>query len=207
MAWMAVADRPAEATSTDAGLLAQLRAATAEAHQRLEDRLDLLRAPVSARRIAGAIEGFWGFHSVWEPAMDAQPVLAPLWSGRARRAAIRADLMALGRDAATIAALPRCEPAAALANTPWRALGALYVLEGSTLGGQVIARALAGQPWLPPGGLRTFNPYGAETGARWRAFRAGAEALAPAHTHAAVIDGALDAFALLADWLPRRLAA
>ena len=52
------------------------------------------------------------------------------------------------------------------------ALGRLYVLEGSTLGGVFIDRHLAALPrlaGLPR--LHAFSPYGAETGAMWAAFR------------------------------------
>jgi heme oxygenase len=51
------------------------------------------------------------------------------------------------------------------------ALGRLYVLEGSTLGGTFIDRHLAGLPALGGVRLGAFSPYGAETGSMWRAFR------------------------------------
>jgi heme oxygenase len=49
------------------------------------------------------------------------------------------------------------------------ALGMLYVLEGSTLGGRSILRALAERGIADPD-LAFLDPYGAETGARWRTF-------------------------------------
>ena len=51
------------------------------------------------------------------------------------------------------------------------ALGALYVLEGSTLGGvhiaQMIAKKIPGNPELP---LAFFEGYGADTQERWKRF-------------------------------------
>jgi heme oxygenase len=49
------------------------------------------------------------------------------------------------------------------------ALGMLYVLEGSTLGGHVILRTLrnAGVDCAP---LAFLDPYGPDTGRRWRDF-------------------------------------
>ena len=48
------------------------------------------------------------------------------------------------------------------------ALGRLYVLEGSTLGGTFIDRHLATLPSLGSTvRLRAFSPYGRETGAMW----------------------------------------
>lgn len=50
-------------------------------------------------------------------------------------------------------------------------MGTLYVTEGSTLGGQVIARNLKANLNLDSsGGAAYFNGYGEETGLRWRAF-------------------------------------
>lgn len=52
------------------------------------------------------------------------------------------------------------------------AFGAVYVVEGATLGGQVIARQVI--PALTVSaerGCRFFSGYGAETGERWRATR------------------------------------
>jgi heme oxygenase len=52
------------------------------------------------------------------------------------------------------------------------AFGALYVLEGSTLGGRGITRLLLKNEHLHlhPGQLRFFNGYGADTGSRWTTF-------------------------------------
>lgn len=48
-------------------------------------------------------------------------------------------------------------------------LGMLYVLEGSTLGGQVLCRHLADRLQLQPHQLRYLAGHGRATGARWRA--------------------------------------
>ena len=51
------------------------------------------------------------------------------------------------------------------------ALGMLYVLEGSTLGGRLILRTLAAKGVSDPD-LAFLDPYGSESGARWREFLA-----------------------------------
>lgn len=48
-------------------------------------------------------------------------------------------------------------------------LGVLYVLEGSTLGGQVLCRQLKDRLQLAPHQLRYLAGHGRATGARWRA--------------------------------------
>ena len=180
-----------------------LRAATGAAHQRMEDALDLLSPPLSRDRYLRTLEGFYGFHSAWEPAMAANPALAPMMQGAGRIALLRTDLKALGRSDAQIEALPSCPTAAELAASPLGGLGSLYVIEGSALGGQVIARALAQTSWAPSGGLRYFNPGGAETGARWRAFKAVLDRVADPEDWPGVIIGATATFDTLRGWLTR----
>jgi heme oxygenase len=178
------------------GLMAALRARTAAAHQALEEGLDILSVVRSPARLRRLMERFYGFHAVWEPAIAASPA-AGFAADRGRLGSLRADLAALGVGDAGVAALPLCRPAAALAATAAGAIGSLYVMEGSTLGGQVISRALR-----DAGGaeLAYFNPYGRETGARWRAFAAWAEAAA-AETREEAAASAQATFALLLGWL------
>ena len=179
------------------GLMAALRARTAAAHQALEDGLDILSTVRSPQRLRLLLERFYGFHVVWEPAVAASSIAA-FAADRSRLAGLRADLAGLGVSEIERAALPHCRPAAALAATAARAIGSLYVMEGSTLGGQVISRALreAGRE-----SLAYFNPYGGETGARWRAFAAWAESAAAGEDREAVVGSAEATFTLLRAWL------
>jgi len=62
--------------------------------------------------------------------------------------------------------LPLC-PSMPPLHTWSQLLGAMYVVEGSTLGGQVITRQLA-KAGIP---MRTyFSGYGAQTGPMWKSF-------------------------------------
>lgn len=161
-------------TSRRPPILERLKRETRQAHDRLESGLDLLQTPLSRERFTRLLERFWGFHAVWEPAIGRALADDAFLNPRLKLARLQADLVALGRSPDDIARLPLCFEAAQLAPLPRRpatALGALYVLEGSTLGGQVITRALGAAPWLPPAGLTYFDPYGARTGAMWRDFR------------------------------------
>ena len=57
-------------------------------------------------------------------------------------------------------------------NNTMQALGAMYVMEGSTLGGRGITRMLLkNNNFLNPSGIVFFNGYGAETGQMWTAFQ------------------------------------
>ena len=145
---------------------------------------------------------FHGLHAAWEPAVAARPGFAAIVADRARLLHLRADLLALGLAPAEVDALPTCPEAAALAGTDAGAWGSLYVMEGSTLGGKMIARALAEAPWLPPGGLTYFDARGAQTGRLWRALGQALDAAAPtAAGREALVRGAADAFDVVRGWV------
>jgi heme oxygenase len=81
------------------------------------------------------------------------------------------------------------------------ALGRLYVLEGSTLGGTFIDRHLASLPQLSGVRIRAFSPYGSETGAMWAAFRRVVrERVAAGGDADAMIGSARETFRALAAW-------
>ena len=185
-----------------AGLLRQrLREGTAAAHEQLEAALDLLGREPDRQRFARMLERFLGFHIVWEKSIRRHPDLRAFVAPRSRLPHLRRDLAALGRTNAEQAALPRCAAAAELAPSRAAAVGSIYVLEGSTLGGQVIARALAGASWVPPGGLAYFNPYQARTGEMWRAFGAWAESEVAERELSQAVAGAAATFAVLEAWV------
>lgn len=190
-----------QVNAVEGDLLDHLRGATQQAHRRLEDELDLLRPPLSRELFTTLLQRFYGFHAAWEPGVLGRPELASITAGRRRLPQLAADLEALGMGARDIAALPRCPGAERLGQTAEGALGSLYVMEGSTLGGKLITRALRSADWLPPAGLTYFDPYGEEGGAMWRTFRQELQRLGPVDS-AAAGKVAVETFELLHRWLP-----
>jgi len=148
-----------------------LRTGTAEEHESLERTLDLLDPDLDRSRLAGVLTRMHGFWRAAETALDDWAARFPddaddvTWSARRRAGLFAADLDALG--AASVEAMPALPPVTDTDD----ALGRLYVLEGSTLGGTFIDRHLAALPTLAGVQLRAFSPYGSETGAMWHAFR------------------------------------
>src|SRR5579875_1326207 len=169
----------ADAGIADADMLAVLRRATAASHDRLETMLALTDPGLTASRYRAVLARLLGFWLGWEPAVGAalgdEGFLAP----RRRTGALLRDLEALGFDEAALAGLPRCAPPAL--DGPAAALGSLYVLEGSTLGGRVLVRQFGRSLGLRDGepGCLYFSGYGAATGRMWAEFRARLQA-APA---------------------------
>jgi heme oxygenase len=156
-----------------ADVLRALRTATGRQHEQVEAALDLLHADLSRERLVAVLAVLHGFWRAAEAGLDDWAAREPAdaaaldWPRRRRAALYAADLDTLGAaDAA-----PRGPDLPRPAGTD-EALGRLYVLEGSTLGGTFIDRHLATLPHLVRGGrLRAFTPYGEDTGSMWHTFR------------------------------------
>lgn len=145
-------------------VLERLRGATRLAHERLEDRLDILTRMQSlhGRRVLAA--RFHSLHAGMEAVLE--PWLTPIegldFAARRRTRSLADDLAALGVEPPP----PRTAPAPGDAA---EALGLMYVLEGSSLGGKVI-RKQAERAGLDMKGLSFLDPYGPRTGETWREF-------------------------------------
>lgn len=161
----------------------------------------LLGPPICKSRFVHVIKRLYGFHLVWEPALEDH-VGSDFMKARRRIHYIEDDLEALGVPRNDLALIARCSASANLLRHRGVALGSCYVMEGSTLGGQVITKAISNSSWAPPGGLRTFNPYGAETAIMWRSFTNWLEENARGADRASVLRGARGTFDLLSSWLP-----
>ena len=181
-------------------MLDLLRSATQDAHAALEDALDLLRTPLPRARFVSALHGFRAFHMRWEPRVAALTGERDWLGPRSKIALLEADLRAL--DEAPLAA---GDPDVAFLDTPSAAWGSLYVMEGATLGGQVISKALRRAAWAPPGGLTYFNPYGPRTGFMWADFRSVLEGREADLDRSSVVRGARATFAALQTGLVSRL--
>lgn len=188
---------------TRGDVLTALRAATAAEHQRVEETLGLMDPELTPERLATVLALLHGFWLAAEQGLDAWAQRAPAdarsleWARRRRAHLFAADLATLDIRACA-PGRPELPP---VADTD-EALGRLYVLEGSTLGGTFIDRHLATLPDLSGGvRLRAFSPYGADTGAMWHAFRreARARVVAGGNTDR-LVGAARTTFAALADW-------
>ncbi len=131
-----------------------LRAATREAHARLDALVDLRswnRATHEwwLQRMLGLHEPLEHELGVWRTAwVTPDRPHTPDVAVRRRAGAITADLITLGLTETQVRALPR-SPLPPAPTERGRALGQLYVLDGSALGGAVIAtHAIAGG--IPP---------------------------------------------------------
>ncbi len=186
----------------DPTVLDRLREETRTAHEAIERVFDWEGRLATRAGYRTLLERFHGFHAVWEPAASALLSDPALVEPRRKAHLLARDLVHLGLAPEDVARLPRPGPDAAPA-TRTQALGGLYVLEGSTLGGQVIARHLARTLEIgPTTGGAYYAAYGEAVGPMWRALRARllAEA-ADRATADAVVAAAGRTFESLQAWL------
>jgi heme oxygenase len=187
---------------------ARLRAATAEAHERMHAHPGFAAAAAGAIRIADyrrLLARVYGFHRPFELAAREAVASSGLdfdIDERARSPALLADLNSLGLGADAIARLPLWAPRASLA-TAGAVLGALYVLEGSTLGGVQIARALRGVVSDDSGdGRRFFLGRGDRQSEMWRSFLERLEALSKDQVQSAkAVEAAIVTFQDFETWM------
>lgn len=150
-----------------------LNAATAARHAQVES-LPLMSALMSPAVDRGTcvevLRRMWRVHAGWESANGPRLRALP-WTWRPRAPQLAADLQALGEHPADP---PPVSPVAAGDAEAW---GMLYVVEGSALGGQLIARHL--RRHLPAVGAVVRHFDGPGPGPGWREFRATLEEALP----------------------------
>lgn len=152
-------------------LMARLRQATGPSHEAIEALLLLEDPALGLDRYGHILMGFELFLSDWEPRVTAAlPArLHPWFTQRSRRPFLLDDLRSLGLAVPRTTVPP--DPGLVLDSLA-SAFGSMYVMEGSALGGQVIAGRLSKQLGLGPGdGAAYFNGWGRRTGALWKEFR------------------------------------
>ena len=155
--------------STDTLASSQLKQQTASAHRGLDTQpllRELLSPQLTLARYVEALTVFYGFYS------DYESLTLRRCAGLGLDLQVRRKLPSLERDFAALGtSLPSRQSVGlgvAIADQD-QALGMLYVMEGSTLGGQVIARCLSQSLGLTEShGVAYFHSYGSAVVPRWQ---------------------------------------
>jgi heme oxygenase len=94
------------------------------------------------------------------------------------------------------------KPAMPLVDSVEDSLGICYVLEGSTMGGQIISRLLSNAMNVSPDkGFSFFNPYQAQTILRWEKFKSHLNAAAESLDQEKIIHAANSFFQSYNQWI------
>lgn len=182
-------------------ILDRIREATRAQHQALEEALPLGQESLDRVLYGRLLARFWGFYATWEQqaALHAGIELRPVLASRAKLPLLNADLKAMALNSEV---LPRIAPdrLPRFASGEGTLLGSMYVVEGATLGGQVISRQLERFSGFERGaGYSFFQSYGKAVGQQWRAFTQLLEALPPREAEPAVA-AAQQTFSAFAEW-------
>jgi heme oxygenase (biliverdin-IX-beta and delta-forming) len=186
-----------------ADIVQRLKACTADLHEQIERRVQIFNPGFDLVSYGRLLERYYGY---WAPLEErflrVEGLDHPDLDLRKRLKAhlLEADLRVLGIEPGRVGRctqLPR-------ADTFARALGCLYVLEGSTLGSQLVARHVRDRFHLNDAtGASFFNAYGPAVGEQWKAFRGFLRMHAEAGQFGELVGAARETFESLDCWLAR----
>ncbi|MBZ6075795.1 biliverdin-producing heme oxygenase [Microvirga puerhi] len=182
-------------------LLERLKVETRSAHERIEKAFDLERHTATLADYKKLLARFYGFHSAWEEAASQTMIDMAFFQQRCKAELIASDLRRLGLASWEIAQLPRCQPLMPLSQET-DVLGSMYVVEGSTLGGTIIAQAVKRRLGLTAEtGCGYFQSYGRDTARMWKSFGERLLAASSPIADDRIVVSAQRTFAVMQDWL------
>ncbi|PJJ79669.1 biliverdin-producing heme oxygenase [Mucilaginibacter auburnensis] len=183
-------------------LTEKIKATTLQYHQETEKILvGKMKSMRSVADYAHILELFYGYFGGLELLIDKHinTQNLPDYTDRRKTAALANDLTNLKGNLppkAEDTELPQI-------NNLLQAFGALYVIEGSTLGGKIISKMVQQHLGITDGqGLSFFNGYGEDTGNKWVQFQQKLNAIAPTEAQQTeVIAAANNTFEKFRDWM------
>jgi heme oxygenase len=184
----------------------KLRSATREHHAHLERGLDIPGSIGNATDYTRLLARMYGFYAPLECRLrtfdDVLREHGVVMRPRLKARKLVLDLRAFGWTPDAISTLPLCAELPCV-STDAHALGCLYVLEGSTLGGQIVVRRIRNVLQIGgDAGLAFFRGYGARTGRMWQGFVERLNAYPASDAGAAqAAQSARDTFAAMQRWL------
>ena len=176
-------------------IFARLKQSTQAIHKDLEAAVNLPHSLHSVGDYRNLLERFHILYALYEVEMRALATELSPWlpdiAERMRTESLCHDLRRLGDEPSSLAApdVPRVRSVA-------QAWGCLYVLEGSTLGGQIISRHLADLAFIPSNARSFFAGYGSRVGEMWTKFKTAVEGYSQANPQDddAIVASAVETF-------------
>ena len=191
-------------------MMYRLKEATQAYHRQVEAQVEAFDGWAHSAQYVGLLRCFYGYYQPVEEHLGALPwsTLGCDFNERRKSQLLAHDLLTLGETVESLACLPRCVDLPALA-TLTQGLGALYVLEGATLGGAIILRRVQRTLAITPTqGGAFFYSYGERRGVMWQMFAAlinqyviGDPSSATDERAQAIIDAASATFQGMSRWL------
>lgn len=183
----------------------RLRGETATAHQNIEEAVNIENNTKNLSSYIRILELFYGFYKPIEDILYSSKLIEESFLQMPRRRKTQwliNDLEHLGFSTSQITKLSLCKVLPTL-QTQHQLMGCLYVLEGSTLGGQIISGHLHRNLGITStNGGQFFNSYGTKVGLMWRQFMAVLSRYATASCYEAeIIAAANETFSCFQGWI------
>ena len=181
-----------------------LRSGTQTLHVALEKRLPFFCDTLDLERYKRLLSAYYGFYHELEDRLQHSPWMTPGCDlhARLKTPALHRDLQALGVNTQSLAL---CDTLPVL-SSPASVLGVLYVLEGATLGGNVLRKQMSERLGLDAhNGCAFLYVYGEATGRQWKAFMdfLGSVPL-DAQARGEAVQAACSTFSCFEQWLERQ---
>jgi heme oxygenase len=177
-----------------------LRAATANDHAAVEGSIPLMTDDLTVEVYISCLSRIHGVVQAWETAAlaSAPEWLKPTLLERQREGMLRRDLEWFGVRVDA----DENQPEIPEMNDTASLLGAMYVMEGSTLGGQLIARHVEQHlPLATHRGVEFFRGHREQTGPLWKEFCEILRTRVPDTESDAVIRAAKQMFSTFGSWM------
>ncbi len=182
-------------------IVEKLRSATRPAHAQLDQQFfPVIQQVKDHEAYVKVLVTFYGFYKPMYVKLDRflSKVALPLYDERRKPSWLLNDII-LFTDHYD---LMYCEETPAIRNL-YEALGAYYVLEGATMGGEIISKKIvAGLHRNSDTGFSFFNAYGTDNPVMWRKFLSFLENTAfTAEEEAGIIGAAEKTFTAFKHWI------
>lgn len=184
-------------------ILEELKNQTRSEHDSIESTLNLLDPSMDEERYKKLLRGFYGFYQTAESYLRDHSGFYS--QEKEKLESLRKDLIFFNINPESV------EPIS-LEKIPHQrsedVLGLLYVIEGSTLGGQVLCQHFHKKFGLKQGeGLNFFSGYGSQTMNNWKKTKAHIEEMVSSHklNKGDLIQAAKDSFNSLEKWLGKSI--
>jgi heme oxygenase len=186
-------------------IMTRLRTETMAEHRAVEKAFNLKSAMENITGYKNLLLCLYGIQAPFEALLREMDFPVSM-EGRWKTDWLYQDLRHLKVSQAAIEKSCKTKPALPPMETPAQILGSMYVLEGSTLGGQFIFKALQRKlPVSAEKGARFFAGYGQNTHEQWAEFGRAASTVAQSdEMQDRVIEAAKDMFVFMGKRLVRR---
>ena len=176
----------------------ELKERTSQVHTNLERKLlSHIQLVRDERQYIQLLSLMYGYYAALETRLDALKHAIPDYDRRRKAQSIAHDLSTLGHQAES---LKLAKDLPEIKSIP-QAMGCMYVLEGSTLGGKIISKMLLKQVPSLEDCMRFFQGYHDETMDMWQKFKQHLHQTVAEESHEEAQEAATETFVKFKNWI------